>query len=152
MIERIRNGQAGDAPTIAGMIVAMAAETEQLRLNPVTVRAGVEAVLADPAKGWYLVTEVDGKVIACVMVYREWSDWIAAWCWWIRSAYVLPDHRRQGVFTRMVSHVDELAFADPEVGCWALYVDSDNLAAQRVYEDLEMTLTGYRVYEKLLRG
>src|SRR5437899_514915 len=76
----------------------MALETEGLRLAGSVVKAGVLAVLRDPAKGFYLVATSRGRVVGQLMVTFEWSDWRNAHWWWIQSVYVEPGARRRGAF------------------------------------------------------
>jgi hypothetical protein len=61
---------------IADAQVQMAFETENLRLDPATVRLGVGAVLLDATKGLYYVAEnEEGIPVACMLTIPEWSDW-----------------------------------------------------------------------------
>ena len=53
----------------------MAQETEQLVLDKAEVEQGVKNVLNDPAKGVYLIAEVDRRIAGQLMLTREWSDW-----------------------------------------------------------------------------
>ena len=57
----IRLGRPADAATIADFNVRLAQESEGLALEPATVRAGVEALLHDPAKGVYVAAEARGS-------------------------------------------------------------------------------------------
>ena len=57
----IRRATPADFAFIAESNIAMALETEGLALDEARVRAGVGAVLADSALGFYLVAEIDGK-------------------------------------------------------------------------------------------
>ena len=136
-------------------------ETEDLELQLRTVQPGVGAIISDLSKGTYYVAEVathrfdsrvgsspstqqqklgqpslqvDGKVVAQLMITYEWSDWydplslvprnvtvpglMTATCsmgmsssrrnsqmWWIQSVYVHPNHRKQGLFRKLYEHV-----------------------------------------------
>ena len=46
-----------DAPLIADFNIRLAQESEQLRLDPKCVSAGVAALLTDPAKGVYFLAD-----------------------------------------------------------------------------------------------
>ena len=57
------------------LLCCTAQETEDLELDVPTVRAGVASLLSDVSKGRYYVVEVDGAVVAQLMITLEWSDW-----------------------------------------------------------------------------
>ncbi|QSZ67503.1 GNAT family N-acetyltransferase [Methanofollis aquaemaris] len=143
----LRRGTAADAPVIADYNIAMALETEGKVLDPETVRKGVEAVLADPAKGFYLIAESDGRVVGQGMVTFEWSDWRDGVFWWLQSVYVHPDARRQGVFARLFRALEAEARRRPEVAGLRLYVDQENLTAQETYRRLGMAASNYALFE-----
>ena len=82
-----------------------------------------------------------------VMVTPEWSDWRDGWWWWIQSVYVAPAHRRKGVFRALFDHVQQLASATDGVRGLRLYVERDNVGAQRTYEFVGMKDAGYRMFE-----
>jgi ribosomal protein S18 acetylase RimI-like enzyme len=132
---------------IADFNVRLAAESEVLRLDPAVARSGVEALLADPAKGIYFVAEVDGKVAGQIMITYEWSDWRNGNIWWIQSVYVAPAFRRAGVFSALYHHLEAMARADPGVCTLRLYVHGGNEKAQRSYEKLGMSRTQYQIFE-----
>jgi GNAT superfamily N-acetyltransferase len=134
------------AEDIARFQVEMAMESEGLALNCECVRQGVKAVFADQAKGRYVVALCDGKVVGCLMITREWSDWRSAWYWWIQSVYVLPSYRGRGIYRAMYHYV--LAQARSEsVSQVRLYVDRENTTAQTVYQKLDMAECHYLLYE-----
>jgi ribosomal protein S18 acetylase RimI-like enzyme len=148
----IRAARPADADTLAAFNVAMAAETEQLRLLPGRVADGVRRVLADPALGFYLVAEQHGRAVAGLLVTTEWSDWRNGRFWWIQSVYVVPQARRQGLFRSLYQHVWDMALAAPDVCGVRLYVEQHNSAAQATYRGLGMAETEYRVMEALRPG
>ena len=142
-----RPARAADAGAIAAFQLAMALETEGLALDAETCARGVAAVFADPAKGRYFVSEADGRVEACLLLTREWSDWRDGEVWWIQSVYVAPALRRTGAFRGLYAHVKALAEADGGVRGLRLYVDKRNAAAQRTYAALGMTDGHYALFE-----
>ena len=101
---RVRPARADDAATIADFNVRLAAESEALTLDDATVRAGVEALLADPAKGAYLVAEQAGALVGQLMLTIEWSDWRNGPIYWLQSVYVVPAMRGAGVFRALWDH------------------------------------------------
>ncbi|GAA4857520.1 GNAT family N-acetyltransferase [Luteimonas vadosa] len=125
----------------------MAWETEKKRLDPVTVRQGIAAGLADPGKARYFVAESAGEPLGTLMLTREWSDWRNGAWWWIQSVYVGEAYRRRGVFAALYRHVESRARAAPGVIGLRLYVEHGNEAAMRTYQSLGMRDAGYRIYE-----
>jgi len=125
----------------------LAMETEGLRLDPGCVKAGVTALLADPAKGIYYVAEVSGTIAGQLMITYEWSDWRNGNLWWIQSVYVRQDFRRRGVFGRLFKHLEMLARERKDVRSLRLYMHADNATARRSYEKLGMHQTKYEVFE-----
>ncbi|KAK9831307.1 hypothetical protein WJX81_000798 [Elliptochloris bilobata] len=127
----------------------MAQDSEGVTLAPDIARAGVAAVLNDPAspRGKYHVVEVDGDVIGQLFITFEWSDWRNAQIWWVQSVYVVPEHRRKGHYRALYQHVRQLALAQGVCGI-RLYADDHNARAMTTYEALGMT-SHYKVYEDM---
>jgi GNAT superfamily N-acetyltransferase len=148
----IRDARPQDAAAIARYNLAMALETEHKQLDAATLRAGVEAVFADPAHGFYLVAAAGDEAIGCLMVTYEWSDWRNGQWWWLQSVYVREDGRRRGVFRALHADVERRARATPGVIGLRLYVERQNLAAQRTYAALGMGDCGYALYENEFGG
>ena len=144
----IRLATAADAAVIASFNAAMARETEHLELEPDRLRQGVEAVLSDPAKGFYLVAEEgDARVTGQLMITYEWSDWRNGVFWWIQSVYVAPEARGRGIYRQLFARVREEAAAKGNVCGLRLYVERDNRRAQAVYVKQGMRATAYDMYE-----
>ena len=129
-------------------ISALARETEGIELIPEVATAGVKAMIDNPQMGFYLVVELDNGIQASLMVTTEWSDWRNGMFWWIQSVYVRPAYRRQGLYRELYERVKELAEQEPAVCGFRLYVERDNLAAQKTYQSLGMSETDYRLYEE----
>jgi GNAT superfamily N-acetyltransferase len=146
----IRRAALTDTSNIAEFNRRMAWETEHKTLDQRTLAKGVAAVLADPAKGFYLVADLDGESVGQLLVTPEWSDWRDGWFWWVQSVYVREDARRRGVFRGLFDEVVRLAAAAGDVVGVRLYVERDNTRAQQTYRSLGMAETGYRLYERLL--
>lgn len=144
----IRRAVTVDAAAIAEYNLRLAWETEQKRLDRATVRAGVEAVLNDPAKGVYYVADCGGDVVVGqVCVTYEWSDWRNGNFWWLQSVYVEMGWRGRGLFRNLFAHVRREAARAGNVVGLRLYVDEHNAAAQEVYRRRGMKSTSYQVYE-----
>ena len=148
---RARPARPDDVSLMARWAEAMAFETEDKQLNPNTVGRGILAALEDPARSQYFIAEIAGEPVGTLMLTYEWSDWRCAWWWWIQSVYVAPGHRRKGVYRALYAHVLALAKAQDDVCGLRLYVERENINAQRTYEFLGMLDAGYRMYEVDLR-
>lgn len=144
----VRSASPADLDVIAEFNRRMALETEDKELDPVVLRAGVEAGLADADKMTYFLAEEASEVVAQLAVTREWSDWRNGWFWWVQSVYVRRESRRRGVFRMLFKHVEQAARQSPGVTGIRLYVDHDNLDAQEVYLRLGFKPTGYLLLEK----
>ena len=143
----IRRATPADVPVLVAFNTAIAWETEHKRLDPAVLAAGVGAILADPARGFYTVAERGGEVVGQMMVTYEWSDWRNGWFWWIQSVYVAEIARREGVFRVLYRAIEQRAAADPSVIGLRLYFEAENARAQATYRALGMTDTAYGMME-----
>ena len=132
---------------VADFNLRLAAETEQLRLDPDCVQAGVCALLQDPSKGIYFLAVDDGEVVGQAMITYEWSDWRNGNIWWLQSVYVRPEFRKRGVFRMLFRHIQDLARRQPGVWGLRLYMHSENNRARAAYARLGMACTHYQVFE-----
>ena len=129
----IRPARLDEAEVLASLILAMAWESENVRLNPETLLAGIRAVFSNPALGTYWVAVLAQKKIACTLITVEWSDWHNAPYWWIQSLYIQPEYRGKGCFEQIL-HALEQAGRQANVRELRLYVEKANARAIRVYE------------------
>jgi ribosomal protein S18 acetylase RimI-like enzyme len=144
----VRAAALADAETVVDFNALLASETEGKTLDRTLLAPGVRAGLADPHKGRYFVALDQGRIVGQMAITYEWSDWRNGWFWWIQSVYVRPEYRRRGVFRALFEYVQSAAKNDSEVIGLRLYVERDNLAAQKTYRTLGMDDTGYFVLEK----
>ena len=142
----VRSARPADRDALVAWNQAMAMETEGRQLAAQTLSAGVQAVLDDPGKGFYLIAERDGQALGGLLITFEWSDWRNARMWWIQSVYVAQQARGQGVFRALFDAVREQAVAEG-IAVLRLYVERDNRVARQVYEARGMHSSGYRMYE-----
>jgi GNAT superfamily N-acetyltransferase len=143
----IRQAVLADAAVIAEFNLRLAEESEKLRLDPVCVGAGVDALLRDPGKGLYFVAESEGTVIGQVMITYEWSDWRNGNLWWLQSVYVKPEFRRLGIFRQLFEYLQKIALEKQDVRSLRLYMHAENTRARQSYENLGMKRTRYEVFE-----
>ena len=128
--------------------VALAEESERVRLDVETLRHGIRALLESRAPGRYWVAEIDGQVVGQLLITFEWSDWRNRMVWWIQSVYVVPDLRGHGVFRALYDRARSEAQA-AGAGGLRLYVDTTNTRAQAVYAAVGMNGDHYRVFEDM---
>jgi ribosomal protein S18 acetylase RimI-like enzyme len=144
----VRPATLADLEVIVHGNLRLAEESEQLRLDPVTLREGVRRLLQGDAPGQYWVAEDNGEVVGQLMITFEWSDWRNRMVWWIQSVYVLPTARTRGVFRALYDHTRRQAQA-AGAGGLRLYVDTTNTRAQAVYSAVGMRGDHYRVFEEM---
>ncbi len=144
----VRRATRADLDVIVAGNLALAEETERVRLNPATLRAGVLALLEERAPGCYWVAQRDGRVVGQLLITYEWSDWRNRMVWWIQSVHVAPDARQDGVFRALYACARREALA-AGAGGLRLYVDTSNTRAQAVYSALGMNGDHYRVFEEM---
>jgi GNAT superfamily N-acetyltransferase len=147
---KIRLAERSESAALVEFNQAMAMETEGKFLDPQILASGVESVFNDSEKGFYVVTEDERRIVGGLMVTFEWSDWRDMWFWWIQSVYVRPEYRGRGIYGAMYGFVKEEAAERGDVYGFRLYVEHENVGAQRVYEKLGMEKSHYLMYEEAL--
>ncbi len=141
----IRVATIEDAETITEQNIALAKESEKVILTPETVRLGVQALLSDEKKGFYLVAEENGRIIGQLMITREWSDWRNKQIWWVQSVYIKKDWRKKGVFTKLLTYVQQKSHEEG-VAFLRLYAHKNNQSALQVYEKIGWKQDPYVIY------
>ena len=88
----IRKADINDLVHLANFQVAMAWESEEMKLSEDIVTAGIKAAIKDPdVKGQiWVAVDKSGELAGTLMITYEWSDWRNGWIWWIESVYVNP--------------------------------------------------------------
>lgn len=145
---KIRTATKNDLNTIVSFNLALAQESEGLTLNSRLVQRGVEAVFADPTKGFYLLATENEEIVGQLLITKEWSDWRNGYFWWIQSVYVKPEYRQRGVYRFLHQYVRRLAKEEGNVCGIRLYVEQENQAAQNVYKKVGMEPSRYRIFEE----
>jgi len=145
----VRFASKQDAPVLVEFNREMARETEGRELRREVISAGVQSLLDKSELGFYLVAEHENKIVGSLMITTEWSDWRNGLFWWIQSVYVLPDLRRQGIYRKLYSFVKDHAENNKNVCGFRLYVEKENLNAQKTYQSLGMSETEYKLYEEV---
>ncbi len=144
----IRDATPDDLPVIVDFNAQLAWESESRRLDLPTLTSGVRRALESPSLCRYFVAERAGTIVGQTMLTFELTDWRDGVLWWIQSVYVLPDHRRCGVFAALFAHIQNLAETDPTVRGLRLYVEEHNQRAQATYAKMGLAPTGHLLYER----
>ncbi len=143
----IRRATAPDLAAIVAFNIAMAWETEGLRLDQAAISAGVQGLFDQPQFGFYVVAERAGEVVGSLMITYEWSDWRNRVFWWIQSVYVRPEARGQGVYRALYEGVRTMG-RDANCCGFRLYVEKTNGTAQAVYRKLGMAESHYLMFDE----
>ena len=128
----------------------MARETEGKELPYEVIEPGVTGLIHHPEYGFYLVAETQGQIIGSLLVTYEWSDWRNGLLWWIQSVYIPLHWRRCGVYSKLYETTKTLAEKAGNVRGFRLYVEKNNLTAQRAYSALGMKENHYLLFEEML--
>jgi ribosomal protein S18 acetylase RimI-like enzyme len=144
---RVRPATIDDAEFLVRGNAQLALETEGVSLDIDRLRSGVHAIFEDPARGFYLIAEIDGTRVGQMMTTYEWSDWRNGMFWWIQSVYTILEFRRRGVFRALYAQAQALAKQRGGVCGLRLYVDMNNGRAQETYRRCGMRETTYRMFE-----
>jgi GNAT superfamily N-acetyltransferase len=153
---RIREAHAQRSRPARRLAIAMAWETEHKKLDPDTVRRGVAAGIADPAKARYFIAMDEAerrrprnhrRACRYADAHAEWSDWRDGEWWWIQSVYVPSAHRRKGVFAALYRHVEKLARDSAGIiGCDCTSSARMTTPARRTHR-WGMVDAGYAIFE-----
>jgi GNAT superfamily N-acetyltransferase len=144
----IRPAGLDDLEVLVAGNIALAVESEGVRLDSDTLREGIRALLESRAPGRYWVAELGGRVVGQLLVTFEWSDWRNRMVWWVQSVYVQPEARGRGVL-RMLYGVARREALAAGAGGLRLYVDTSNANAMAAYAALGMNGDHYRVFEDM---
>ncbi len=144
-----RKAHPDDMLEIKAFQLAMAWETEKIKLEEKTLEQGVAAVINSPELGQYYVCVRERELIGVLMITKEWSDWRNGSIWWIQSVYFKPEFRGRNYFSKMYSYVQKLIQSDENARGVRLYVDRSNKIAQAVYSKVGMNKDHYLLFEHM---
>ncbi len=142
----IRPASQEDMEQIIQFNQAMALETENKTLNPITLKAGVKNLFAQPQYGFYCVAEFEERIVGQLMITYEWSDWRNGLFWWIQSVYIHPDFRLKGIYRKLYDFILHESKKHHVCGI-RLYVDKSNLSAKKTYLKCGMEASHYDLFE-----
>lgn len=145
----VRPARMEDVDQLCDFQVAMALESEGMRLDRATVLRGIQTFLRMPDHGVYYVITAAGTTVGCAMVQYEWSDWRAKRVLWVHSVYVVPQFRRNGCFRTFYAFLQEQVQSTDDYAGIRLYVDHKNTQAEATYRRLGMTDEHYKLFESM---
>ncbi|GEM_PF-5023742 len=124
-------------PTDAGAITilnrVLAIDADGVNLDDQTLRAGVLAVLHNPALGRYwLACGPEKAVIGQLELKTLFDEWTNQYYGWIDNVAVARPFRQQGIAARLVERAKQHA-RHRGLTMLRLYVAGDNDAAERLY-------------------
>lgn len=94
-------------------------------------------------KSTVLGAKYNGKIAGYVWIQRHW--WYFTEAGRVGSIAILPEYRRQGIATRLMSHAEKI-MQSRNVKLMLLEVSIENKAAYKLYQKLD-----YQALEKLKR-
>lgn len=148
----VRRATLGDLARLTSFAVAEAAEAEGRALEADTVRRGVAAGLNDSSVATYWVLESPaGDVVGSASVTREWSNFNAAYYWWVQSMFIKPDYRGRRLAGDLLEAIARDARSEGAVDL-RLYVRDDNARAIRAYAETGSVDSRLRIMTKTLTG
>jgi len=147
---RVRAAIPSDLELLADFITEEAREAEGRELDRSTLLRGIETALHDPSIAEYWVlTDDREKPCGTLSITREWSEWNAAFYWWIQSIYIDPSHRGQGCMKLML----EAVLKDARTrNCHELrlYVHESNERAIRAYRSARFENSPYKIMTRVI--
>jgi len=143
----IRTAKQNEINIIVEFQQRMAFETENLQLDNNTLYKGVSSIFKNPEKGKYYIAEIENEIVGCTLITFEWSDWRNSTIIWLQSVYILPEHRKKGIFKQIYTHIKNIVQNSEDYCGIKLYVDKTNINAQKVYKNIGMTDEHYSTFE-----
>jgi ribosomal protein S18 acetylase RimI-like enzyme len=128
----VRPATAADVPAVTALLLAQLLEH---RMAPAAdaLRASVERVLADPARGRIFVAADGARPVGVAALSFSWPLEHAARVAWLEELYVEPAARERGIGTRLL-RAALAAAREAGVVAVELEVDVDHRRAARLYE------------------
>lgn len=108
-------------------------EEHQIEISIFQLTATVEAMLADPRLGFFLLARLGTHVVGVACVSYCWTLEHGGKSAWLDELYVLPEYRSLGFGSALIDAIVQEATAQ---GCSAidLEVDIEHRQAERLYQ------------------
>lgn len=144
----IRIATRDDAKEIANFNVLFAKETINKNLSLALTTEGVHQVFSKFNNGFYLIAELDKKILGLTMITREWSDWNNGAFYCIQSIFVTPHEHENEIHDAILEKAKALAKEHYDVCGIRLFIHKDDKDTQKIYENLGLQKTKYRLFEE----
>lgn len=144
----VRIATRDDAGDIAQFNVLFAKETINKNLSLALTTEGVHQVFSKFNNGFYLIAELEGKIVGLTMITREWSDWNNGAFYCIQSIFVTDKEHEKEIHDALFEKAKNLAQEHYDVCGVRLFVHKDDKETQKMYEDLGLQKTEYRLFEE----
>ena len=142
---KIRKAELRDLPYLVDFTSEEAREAEGRKEISETLRRGIKTALDDSSIAIYWVAvDKNDCPIGSVSSVKEWSDWNAAYYWWIQSMYLKPEYRGKGFVAQLVNVVNSEMIAQGGLEL-RLYVHSENEAAKKAYKKVGFKFSDYEL-------
>ena len=128
---RIERATAADVPDLLRLLSVQLRE-HHVRLEDAGLARAIDGVLADPARGFFLLLAVDGRRVGAAYVSFVWALEHGGHSAWLEELYVEPARRAAGLGTELLRAV----LAECEAcGCAALdlEIDADHERVRSLY-------------------
>jgi len=144
----VRIATRDDSGDIAKFNVLFAKETVNKNLSLALTTEGVHQVFAKFNNGFYLIAELEGQIVGLTMITREWSDWNNGAFYCIQSIFVTDKAHEKEIHDALFEKAKNLAKEHYDVCGVRLFVHKDDKETQKMYEDLGLQKTKYRLFEE----
>lgn len=128
---RIERAIAEHAPDLLRLLSVQLRE-HHVQLEDAGLARAIDGVLADPARGFFLLLTVDGRRVGATYVSFVWALEHGGHSAWLEEIYVEPLHRAEGLGTMLLRAV--MAECEDR-GCAALdlEIDADHERVRSLY-------------------
>ena len=132
---RFELAKAADLPRLVELLGILFESEAEFSADAEKQRSGLQAILADPAKGRIFVAREGRQVIAMASLLYTISTAEGGKAALFEDLVVSPDHRKRGIGAALLKHVIEQARAEGVLRI-TLLTDMQNERAQALYRRL----------------
>jgi GNAT superfamily N-acetyltransferase len=144
----IRNAEAGDLPSLAGLLSMLFNIEADFTPDPEKQQRGLELILADGQRGLISVAEVDGRIVGMCTAQLVVSTAEGALSGWIEDLILDENYRGGGIGRQLLHAMEDWCFEQGATRV-QLLCDHANTPALRFYARMgweETQLIGMRKF------
>lgn len=148
--EPLLKNSSEESSEIINMILKMAFETEEKKLNPELVKDAIKKLLTYPVYGHYffIIDPRSEKLCGMNLVTFEHNINLNLNILWIQSVYVQEEYRRKGFFRQLLQKNEDYVLENKDFKKTVkLYMDMDNSKAEKVYFKVGFKVCKENLYE-----